>query len=105
VTGTTDRRKAPRADAEPIIEIAATSPGTVGDVRIAGLAGGTTVSVTYDLPSPWDGRERPPDDALDAWEEQVKARSADTDLEELRRISGKTITRLGKLLAPVSGEE
>jgi hypothetical protein len=105
VTGTTDRRKVPRADAEPIIEIAATSPGTVGDVRIAGLAGGTTVSVTYDLPSPWDIREHPPDDALDAWETRVKAERTDSDLEELRRISGKTIMRLGKLLAPVSGEE
>lgn len=96
-----DQHKARDVNSGPIIEVAATSPGTVGDIRVAGTASKKTASVTYDLPSPWDGAELPPADQLDAWEKRVKAERTDADLEELRRISGKTIMRLGKLLTPL----
>lgn len=93
-------------DVAPLVEIALLTPGTVADIRIAGLASGETASVRYALPSPWDGQPRsyvPPDAELDEWETTVrKLRGApeEVDRETYQRISMRTILRIADALAP-----
>lgn len=90
------------ADFAPLIDVAALSPGTAGDIRLAGLDGGVTVSVRYALPSPWDkhGKDVPPSAELDAWEAAVKRHRVDTDLEQYRRVTAHTILGIAAALAP-----
>src|SRR5262249_21152375 len=47
------RYKARPVALAPLIEVAALTPGTAGDLRIAGIER-KTVSLRYVLPSPWD---------------------------------------------------
>jgi hypothetical protein len=90
-----------KADVAPLIDIAALTPGTAGDIRIAGVAGGVTASVRYALPSPWDGRRRtPPKADIEVWEARLREQRPDTDLEQYRRISARTILRVAAVLAP-----
>lgn len=88
-------------DVAPLIEVAALTPGTVGDIRIAGVKSGLTGSVRYTVPSPWDRRhtKHPPKAEIDAWEAQVKRHRVDTDLEQYRRITARTILRVAEALA------
>jgi hypothetical protein len=91
-----------KVDVAPLINIAASTPGTAGEIRIAGLAPGVTTAVRYLLPSPWDERSRqpPPDAELDAWETMVRRHHRDMDLEQFRRISAKTILAVADVIAP-----
>lgn len=94
-----------KADGAPIIDVAALTPGTVGDIRLAGLPSGETASVRYALPSPWDGKPRgyaPPEADVEAWEASVKKHRGgdDVDMETYRRISARTIVRIAEALAP-----
>jgi hypothetical protein len=91
-----------KIDVAPLINIAASTPGTAGEIRIAGLAPGVTTAVRYVLPSPWDKRSRqsPPDAELDAWETMVRRHHRDMDLEQFRRISAKTILAVADVIAP-----
>jgi hypothetical protein len=87
-------------DVAPLIEIAALTPGTVGDIRIAGMSAGVTANVHYTIPSPWDASKRPPAKAIAAWEMRIKTHRLDTDLEQYRRISARTILRIAEALEP-----
>jgi len=91
-----------KSDVAPLIEIAALTPGTVADIRIAGVAPGISAAVRYVLPSPWDkpSRKAPPDAELDAWETTAKRRQQDRDLEQYRRISARTILAVADVIAP-----
>jgi len=95
-----------KIDVAPLINIAALTPGTVGDIRIAGLAPGVTAAVRYVLPSPWDKRsgQPPPDAELDAWEASVKRHQKDMDLDQYRRISARTILAVAAVIAPEEEE-
>lgn len=87
-------------DVAPIIEIAATTPGTLGDIRIAGVRPGRTAQVRYVLPSPWDGARQPAAAAVDAWADKVRAYRGKADLEQHRRISAQTIFCIAEALKP-----
>jgi hypothetical protein len=87
-----------KSDATPLIQVAALTPGTVGDIRVAGTRGGMSASVRYALPSPWAHSKHPPDDEVEGWEAKIAEHGVDTDLEQYRRISAKTIMRIGELL-------
>lgn len=91
-----------KIDVAPLINIAALTPGTVGDIRIAGVAPGVTAAVRYVLPSPWDKQSRhpPPDAELDAWEASLKQHQRDMDLDQYRRISARTILSVAAVIAP-----
>jgi len=88
-------------DVAPLIEVAAGTPGTVGDIRIAGVKSGVTAAVRYALPNPWDraGAKTPSAAAIEAWEKRIKQHRADTDLEQYRRISARTIVQVAEALA------
>jgi DNA-binding Xre family transcriptional regulator len=85
----------------PLIEVAAHTPGTLGDIRIAGVKSGATASVRYALPDPWDksGAKQPSSDELDAWEANVRRHRSDTDLAQYRVISERTILHIAEALA------
>lgn len=74
-------------DAAPLIDIAALSPGTIGDIRIAGLPSGVTVNVRYLTPAEPTGKRK---NAIAA---------PKRDLEQYRRISERTVLGIGALLA------
>jgi hypothetical protein len=85
----------------PLIEITALTPGTVGDVRIAGLGNGNTAEVRYAGPTPWDKHSATPSDQdIRAWETALRRERNSSDLEQFRRISARTIIRIGELLKP-----
>jgi len=89
-----------KAAVAPLIEVAAMTPGTSGDIRIAGVRKGITAAVNYVHPSPWDrpGARSPSKRELEAWEGRVKRRRAETDLEQYRRISQKTLLSAAEIL-------
>lgn len=88
---------------EAIIEVAALSPGTIGDLRISGLGEKPTVHMRYAQPSPWDGKKDPSPREVAAWEAKMKKQQPLSDLEQYRRVSARTITRLGETLAHNNG--
>jgi len=75
------------SEAAPLIDIAALSPGTVGDIRIAGLPSGITVNVRYLTP------------AAPAEKRKNAKAAPKRDLEQYRRISERTVLGIGALLA------
>ena len=93
---------APKAEVAPLIEVAFLSPGTLGDLRVAGMKDGLTAAVRYALPSPWDrpGRKKPSEAEIAAWEKQVHARHVDVDLEQYRKITARTILHIAEGLSP-----
>jgi hypothetical protein len=84
----------------PLIKVAVLTPGTSAEIRIAGLRKGVTASVTYMQPSPWDrpGARQPAKREVEAWEERVKRQRAETDLEQYRQVSQKTILSAAEAL-------
>jgi hypothetical protein len=84
---------------DAVIEVAALSPGTIGDIRIAGLANRSTVHGRYALPSPWSDKKEPTEREIAAWEGKMKKEQTQTDLEQYRRVSARTIFKLGETLA------
>jgi|SRR5215813_10632590 len=86
-----------------VVEVAALTPGTIGDIRLAGLGNKSTVHVRYAEPSPWDSKKEPSAREVAAWEAKMKKHQAATDLEQYRRVSARTIFTLGESLAPNDG--
>lgn len=84
---------------EAVIEVAALTPGTIGDIRIAGLGDKPTVHMRYADPSPWDGKKNPSARVVTAWETKMKKQQPVSDLEQYRRVSARTIFKLGETLA------
>lgn len=83
------KHKTDRHAVAPLIDIAALSPGTVGDIRLAGLPGGLTVTMRYAPPiESKRGTGKPPR----------------SDLEQYRRISARTIITVATLIG-VSEED
>lgn len=85
----------------PHIEVAALTPGTLGDIRISGAGKGVSRSVRYGLPDPWqpEANRKPSKTELKTWEATVKANRMESDFEQYRRVSEKTILRVAQLLA------
>lgn len=83
-----------------MLEISALSPGTLGEIRIAGCADGRVRNVRYLRPDPWiAAKGEPPDDrAITEWETQCLKTRAKGDLQQFRRISETTIRRVAELL-------
>ena len=79
--------------------MAALSPGTSADIRIAGVRKGDTASVNYVQPSPWDrpGARKPSKREIEAGKNGSSAPRG-TDLEQYRRISAKTILSAAEAL-------
>jgi hypothetical protein len=87
---------------DAIIEVAALTPGTIGDIRIAGLVDKANVHVRYAEPSPWDDKKTPSPRDVSAWEARMK-KQPPKDLEQYRRVSARTIFTLGETLATNDG--
>ena len=95
-------RRKDRAEAlTPRMEIAALTPGTIGDVRISGTGKNVSRSVRYALPGPLNSKSaaRPSPDDWDAWETMIRANRKDGDFVQYRRISEHTIIAIARLLA------
>lgn len=84
----------------PIIEVMATTPSTIGDIRISGI-GSSVLAVRYTLPSPWAdgaaGKEKIKE--LGKLKAIIRERAARSDLEQFRRITGRTLFQVGEVLA------
>ena len=90
------------------IHIAALFPNASGvgqgtDVRISGLKDKQTVHMRYADPSPWDSKKSPSARELTAWEASMKTQELRSDLEQYRRVSARTIFKLGETLANNNG--
>ena len=86
--------KRPLLDVAPLITVMATTPATIGEIRLGGVRR-KTAAVLYALP----GTDR---EAIDQGEDRfataVDRYRIDTDLEQQRRITARTIIRVGELL-------
>jgi hypothetical protein len=91
--------RARKIEVAPRIEVSALSPGTLGNIRISGI-NSMTADVRYALPDPWAkrGSKAPPKKEIDAWEARLKKHRVETDLEQYRRISAKTILGVAEAL-------
>lgn len=100
LTARASKLKSNKISVAPLIKVAALTPGTSAEIRIAGLRKGITASVTYMRPSPWDrpGAKQPSKREIEAWERRVKRNRIDTDLEQHRQISQKTILAAAQAL-------
>lgn len=87
---------------DALIEVAALTPGTIGDIRIAGLGSRPACHVRYAEPSPWDEKKDPAPRETSAWEAKMK-KQPQTDLEQYRRVSARTIFKLGEALTTNDG--
>lgn len=94
----------PRQDADrllievaPLISVMATTPATIGEIRLGGVKRKTAAEL-YALPEP-DGDGSADERSIQSFEAAVERYRADTDLEQQRRVSTRTIIRVGELLA------
>jgi hypothetical protein len=80
------------------IEVAALTPGTVGDIRITN-ANGRTTNVRYALPYPFTGRSRKDVSRreLETWQARISVQPQ-SDLEQFRKVSSRTISSIASLL-------
>lgn len=74
----------------PMIDVAASSPGAVGDIRIAGIIEGVTAQVRYMTPGPWTEPNRLA---------SGNPHPAGPDLAQSRSITACTIVHIADLLA------
>jgi hypothetical protein len=88
-----------------LVEVAALTPGTVGDIRIAGLGNRLSVNVRYAEMMPWEDGKKPSERELVAWQAKGRKGPPRPDLEQYRRVSAETIYRLSEALAPDMEEE
>lgn len=96
----------PKADANrsllevaPLITVMATTPATIGEIRLGGVRR-RTAAVLYALPDPSATDAGASDADHAAFKAAVDRYRTDTDLEQQRRISTRTVIRVGELLAP-----
>lgn len=71
------------ASLPPSIDIGAVNPGTMGDIRLSGLAEGGVMQVRYALP---------------VTNTRLRTSRPSGDLEEYRRVTGRTIHAVAKVL-------
>jgi hypothetical protein len=83
--------------AEPMIEVAALTPGTVGELRF-GAVHGRSAHVRYALPNPFSSKTKVSQKEVASWQARIKVR-AESDLEQFRKISERTLWKIGELLA------
>ncbi len=84
----------------PVIDISALTPGTLGEIRIAGLASGRVFTLRY-APVALQGdaaKARPSLETVDAMELPPRAGRPSGDLEQYRRVSEQTVFQLARLL-------
>jgi hypothetical protein len=98
--------RARKIDVAPQIEVSALTPGTLGNIRISGI-NAMTADVRYALPDPWAKRRSkpPPKKEIDAWEARSRQYGVETDLEQYRRISAKTILGIAEALMDEKDKE
>ena len=89
-----DPRRA-RTGPDESLEVAALSPGTVGDIRIVNRRG-KHINVRYSLAGPVSLSRREGTKSQ-SWQSRI-AMGAESDLEQFRKLSGRTIGAIGKLL-------
>ena len=85
-----DKHKRSRRASLPIIDVAASSPGAIGDIRIAGILEGATAQVRYMTPGPWNKTGR----IVNAG-----AIEEEPDLAQSRSVSARSVVRIADLLA------
>lgn len=88
----------PLLDVAPLITVMATTPATIGEIRLGGVRR-KTAAVLYTLPGPTGTDDADPQEAA-RFAAAVDQYRTDTDLEQQRRIATRTIIRVGELLAP-----
>lgn len=95
-----DRRDPAAAPSSAVasIEIGALSPGTLAEIRIAGVPRRSVCSVSYLLPDPFTGNRTPSTAELRAWEARMKEFRVDSYVEAYRRIKEKGLLRLAARL-------
>lgn len=81
-----------------MIEIAVRTPGQIADISITGAA--ATTEVRYTLPGPFDRRKplRPSEEELAAWNLKLNEYCGSGDLVQYRRVTGRTIFELGRMI-------
>lgn len=84
-----------------VIDIGAQTPGTVGNIRIAGTVTGATASVRYARPSPWDDQDEPDvsEAAIAAWDRERSESLPQIRLRQTREISAESIRVVAAALA------
>ena len=87
----------PLIEVAPLITVMATTPATIGEIRLGGVRR-KTAAVLYALPEP-DGDDVADERSAQSFKAVVERYRADTDLEQQRRVSTRTIIRVGELLA------
>lgn len=100
--------RAASAGAEPAqgpasIEISVLSPGTLADIRLAGLPRGSVRSVRYLLPDPFDRVRAPSTAELRAWEARIAQFRVDSYLKVYRSITEEGLFRLAARLTTQRG--
>ncbi len=78
--------KRARKPSLPLIDIAASMPGAIGDIRLAGVLEGVTAQVRYMTPGPWKETHQDSD-------------GEGADLAQSRSITARTVVRIADLLA------
>lgn len=86
------------APAPPSIEISVLSPGTLADIRIAGLRRGGVRSVRYLLPDPFDGADAPSTAELKTWATRIKQFRVGGYIKVFRSINEEGLFRLAQRL-------
>jgi len=83
----------------PLIEVAAIMPGTMGEIRLAGLPHGATINLRYALPSPWDGEKSPSKTAIKRWESSPTVQSRGRNFERYQRVTTPVIIHLARTIS------
>jgi hypothetical protein len=86
------------------IEIGASSPGTLGAIRIAGLKRHGVRAVHYLLPDPFDRKRSPSTAELQAWEARIKQFRIESYFDAYRSIKEEALLRLVTQLMSSGGK-
>jgi hypothetical protein len=85
-----DKHKRGRKPSLPKIDVAASSPGAIGDIRISGILEGVTAQVCYMTPGPWN---KTGPILLSGLDEEGP------DLAQSRSVRARSVVRISDLLA------
>ncbi|MCW5735979.1 MAG: hypothetical protein KIS73_17760 [Enhydrobacter sp.] len=85
------------------VEIGVLSPGTLADIRLAGLTRRDVRSVRYLLPDPFDGEHAPGTAELKAWEARIKQLRVDSYVKVYRSLDEEALFRLATRLRVKGG--
>jgi hypothetical protein len=87
------------APSMPLIEVAAVMPGTMGEIRLAGLPHGAAINLRYALPSPWDSGARPSKAAVKTWASSAAVQSQGRNFERYQRVTTPVIIHLARTIS------